>query len=1022
MAAARQKEWIKKSLLLPRTKFPMRANAVEREPAMYHQTVKDLYQWQSQQHARPTFTLHDGPPFANGSLHMGHFLNKVLKDIINRYHLLRGYRINYIPGWDCHGLPIEQKALSASDYRDGRSNPAEIRRLSRTLALGAMADQQKDFQRWGILADWDSSRSGVYTTMDATYEAKQYDILRKMVAKKMIYRGWKPVYWSPSSQTALAEAELEYRDDHVSIATYIAFPVSSWSNAFPFQESQHNVQKVSFVIWTTTPWTIPANMGLAIHPDIQYAIVRNDESQDAYVVALDLAQAFIDHMSVVTNNNKSFSIVCSDIEGQSLVESSCVHPLDSGRQVPVFPADHVTTDTGTGVVHIAPAHGQEDYVAYCSYVETQGESLEELRCLVNEQGQYTPSVGFPNLVGQSVLGQGNRLVLEHLRQTLNLLSVNENHVHRYPYDWRTKEPVILRATHQWFATLTKVHAACQDTIAGKDVRMIPESARKRLEATLRSRNEWCISRQRVWGLPIPAFVHRETGEVLMDDLVMARVQELIAEHGSSDCWWSLSVQELLPPVYQHQASMYEKGKDTLDVWFDSGSSWYCTFDHPSDTDNDDRSSGKKVYLEGSDQHRGWFQSSLILSMIMTGHAPYSTLITHGFVLDEDSRKMSKSIGNTLLPKDFIEPLTISSPKLNQKGKGKKVKTTTRPGYGVDVLRYWVAANNYTSDVNISAAGIEKVSEQLRKVRNTARFLLGNLHDFNDVVTLASGRTNELPILEQYMLHQLFLLQRDVTSAYDEFAFRKAQHALSNFISNDLSGLYMETCKDRLYCDAPDSPRRRASQTVLAVALDFITHSIAPVVCFTAEEIFQYRQALAGGKDHESHSSVFQSEWMSAPESWHQPHLAEHVTCVRHVRMEFNRLVEIVREKNKIGSQLETFVTIRLPLEDTPWTTFVERLVVDGSLAELLLSSCVTVVRERRLDEEQPPEDDNEVLVEKDIQIAGQENMTIGLQVSRARGHKCPRCWKYCPDVRAQESNFCSRCAEVCGITNLDDIC
>ncbi|ETV79544.1 isoleucine-tRNA ligase, variant 1 [Aphanomyces astaci] len=854
---------VRKTLNLPKTDFPMRANATVREPQLHARTVTELYATQEKQRkgVAPTFFLHDGPPFANGSLHTGHFLNRVLKDIINRYKLQRGYHVHYVPGWDCHGLPIEIKALEKLKLPRDKLDPIDIRKHSRALALDAVESQKKDLMRWGVLADWSGGKGTRYLTMDPDYEVRQYDVFKSMVKDGLIVQGYKPVYWSPSSGTALAESELEYQDDHVSSSAYVRFPVKSASAAlaaFP---------NIAAVIWTTTPWTIPANRGLCVRSDLEYAIVEVAPGQ------LDLvAVALVDEYKATLNQPVQ---AVATVWGADLVGSIFSHPLN-GQDSIVLLGDHVTTDAGTGVVHTAPAHGQEDYFAWMAH-HAQHHSDNTITCLVDEKGCYTAEAG-ADLAGLFVQTQGTAKVLEQLAQSGALVSVSEI-THRFPYDWRTKKPILLRATKQWFAKLDSLHALGHQAL--DSVNMHPKASRRRLEATLSSRSEWCISRQRAWGVPIPVFYDKDTLEPLLNDTTISHVQKVMLERGGTDAWWTQPLATLLAPGFD--PAQYVKGTDTLDVWFDSGSSWYAVL--PKDTVAD-------VYLEGSDQHRGWFQSSLLTSLAVQRTAPYKNVITHGFILDERGQKMSKSLGNVLVPHDIIE----GHPK-------KKI-----PAYGVDTLRYWVASTDYTSQVGIGPSTMVKISDHVRKVRNTARFLLANLNDFDPRVDAVAY--DDMTSLDQYMLHLLHELQAQITDGYETFAFNKVQQALAHFIATDLSAFYMEACKDRLYCEAPTDPFRRSAQTVLDAALQTITTAIAPVVCHTAEDIRLHRLAqFTNAMVNDVPGSVFLDGWFSPKPEWHNAEVVATWEVLRSLRLQVNRTVEQLREQGAIKTTMECNIDV-----------------------------------------------------------------------------------------------------------------
>lgn len=931
---------------------------------------------------------------------------------------MRGHRIQYVPGWDCHGLPIEIKALAQlqSDSARAELSPSQVRKLSRELARSAIAEQKQDFERWGVLADWSGSPGAHYETMAPAYEAKQYDVLKRMVADGLIFRGFKPVYWSPSSQTALAESELEYQDNHVSHAAYVRFALRKalLPEAKALLDKYENAGGVAAVIWTTTPWTIPANMALCVNAHVEYSVVLQRSTGAHFLIASELVAAFAKTLANAVSNLQDFEelVVLETVLGQVLQGSLFTHPLVNRESV-MLVGDHVTTDAGTGIVHTAPGHGQDDYFAWMAHHNGSMQSAPVILCPIDGKGLFTSDAG-ADLEGLNILAEGNKAVLGLLESSGNLLSVNK-FKHRYPYDWRTKQPVILRATAQWFAKLDELHEVGKKVLA-EQVEMFPKSSRRRLEATLSSRSEWCISRQRAWGLPIPVFYHKLTGESLINEDTIAHLQALVLQYDAgdgrqgSDCWWDLSVQELLPPAYASRASEFEKGTDTLDVWFDSGSSWHAVFEG----NNKGEPTRADVYLEGSDQHRGWFQSSLLTSVAMQQCAPYKHVITHGFTLDERGSKMSKSLGNTLIPHDFIEGSTMEVPN----GKGKKPKQVKVPAYGADVLRYWVATTDYSGDVSVGPTVIGKVSDALRKVRNTARFLLANLNDFDP--SKHAVAYEKLTSVDQYMLHVLFELKQSVTEGYDAYAFNRVQHAVSHFISTDLSAFYMEASKDRLYCDAQDGSSRRSAQTVLWLTLQALSRAVAPVVCHTAEDIRLHFESQVHKIELEAvEGSIFTDKdaWLPSAPEWENVALARDWEAVRQLRFEVNRVVERMRAANQVGSQLEcnVFVVTADPR--------VERLLVhllpSQALENVLLCSGAQVVASER----EIPDQLLAKSLSADVHLArgNDDKLELKLVVTPAAGHKCPRCWKYAPEVDAAETTLCLRCVGATSLASVADL-
>lgn len=840
----------KDTVNLPKTKFDMRANSVKREPELQKFWAdQKIYDRVSQENPGELFILHDGPPYANGQLHIGHALNKILKDIINRYQILQGRKVRYVPGWDCHGLPIELKVLQDMKQADRQKlTPLALRLRAKQFAEQTMAQQRESFKRYGVWGDWDNP----YLTLKPEYEAAQIAVFGEMVLKGYIYRGKKPVHWSPSSKTALAEAELEYPEGHTSRSLYVAFQMTKLSDTVksvlkPF------MPHLMPVIWTTTPWTIPANLAIAVNPELKYAVVKTSATTDKFfLVAFDLveklSQTFGEELTVVAT-----------VTGKDLENCTYKHPLFDRESPVVIGGDYITADSGTGLVHTAPGHGQEDFIVGARY------GLPILSP-VDEDGNFTAEAG--PFAGKNVLGDGNGAVVDALTEAGALIK-EEKYAHSYPYDWRTKKPTIFRATEQWFASVEGFRDAALKAIA--EVNWIPAQGEKRITAMVSDRSDWCISRQRAWGVPIPVFYDEETNEPLLNAETIAHVQQIIAASGS-DAWWELSETELLPESYRNNGHKYRKGTDTMDVWFDSGSSWAAVarqreeLRYPVD-----------MYLEGSDQHRGWFQSSLLTSVATTGHAPYKTVLTHGFVLDEQGRKMSKSLGNVVDPAVVIKE------------------------YGADVLRLWVSSVDYSSDVPLGQNMLKQLADVYRKIRNTARFLLGNLHDFDPV---KDGIPYEkLPELDRYMLHRMTEVFSEVKDAFDKYQFFRFFQMIQNFCVVDLSNFYLDIAKDRLYISAPDSFRRRSCQTVMAIALENLARAIAPVLCHLGEDIWQFIPYPTAYK------SVFEAGWVKLEPEWCNPELGKSWESLRQLRGEVNKVLEQARNEKAIGSSLEAKVLV-----------------------------------------------------------------------------------------------------------------
>ena len=867
----------KDTLNLLQTPFNMRANAKVREPEIQaFWAERKLYERLSQENPGETFTLHDGPPYANGALHVGHALNKILKDIINKTALLQGKKARFVPGWDCHGLPIELKVLQGlSSSERAELTPVSLRQKAHAYALEQVDGQKAGFRRWGIWADWDQP----YLTLQTSYEAAQIGVFGAMVLAGHIYRGLKPVHWSPSSRTALAEAELEYPDGHTSPSLYVAFPAvalpetlaQQLSDAGLSPEAATGAGGLAVAIWTTTPWTLPANLAVSVNERLDYAIcavaARGETPLPAashLVVAAELRE----------NLESSLGLALTPIlsvKGAALEGISYRHPLLERTSPVVIGGDYITTEAGTGLVHTAPGHGVDDFNTGKKY------GLPVL-CPVDAAGTLTSEAG--PFAGTNVLKDANPTIIAALEGT-GLLLKQERYEHRYPYDWRTKKPTIFRATEQWFASVEGFRAAALEAIAA--VEWLPASGRNRIEAMVSERGDWCISRQRTWGVPIPVFYHRDTGEVLLNEATLSHIQALIAEHGA-DVWWQRDEAGLLPEPYAADAAQWCKGTDTMDVWFDSGSSWAGVLgglaaaegrpglQYPAD-----------LYLEGSDQHRGWFQSSLLTSVAVNGHAPYKRVLTHGFTLDEKGRKMSKSLGNVVDPAVLVEG-----------GKNEKQE----PAYGADVLRLWVSSVDYSADVPLGPGIVKQLADVYRKVRNTARYLLGNLPDFDPRPQAEGGYAiaiEELPLLDRWMLQRTAALIDGVQADFESYEFYRFFQALQNFCVVDLSNVYLDIAKDRLYVSAAGSLRRRSCQTVLALVVERLAGLIAPVLCHMAEDIWQnlpYPVAEA---------SVFERGWPTVPASWRDTSLEAPVGEILALRAQVNRQLEACRKQGGKGA-------------------------------------------------------------------------------------------------------------------------
>jgi len=945
----------KDTLNLLQTAFGMRANAKVREPELQALWAElDLYERLSQDNPGPVFTLHDGPPYANGALHVGHALNKILKDIINKTALLQGKRARFVPGWDCHGLPIELKVLQGLKAEERASlTPLALREKAHAYALEQVELQKAGFERWGIWADWDQP----YLTLHKSYEAAQIGVFGQMVLAGHIYRGLKPVHWSPSSRTALAEAELEYPDGHVSPSVYAAFPVVELPAALASQLGDA-ARDLAVAIWTTTPWTLPANLAVSVNATLDYCVCATGQGRHL-LVAAELRSSLESTLGMTLT--PVLQVKGCDLEG--IVYR---HPLLERTSEVVIGGDYITTESGTGLVHTAPGHGVDDFNTGRKY------NLKVL-CPVDEAGNLTAEAG--PFAGLNVLKDANGAIITALREVGALLA-EAPYEHRYPYDWRTKKPTIFRATEQWFASVEGFRDAALQSIAA--VEWLPASGRNRIEAMVRERGDWCISRQRTWGVPIPVFYHRTTGEVLLNAATLSHIQQLFAEHGS-DVWWQRDEAALLPAPYAAEAEQWRKGTDTMDVWFDSGSSWAGVvkergLNYPAD-----------LYLEGSDQHRGWFQSSLLTSVAVNGHAPYKRVLTHGFTLDEKGRKMSKSLGNVVDPAVLVEG-----------GKNEKQD----PPYGADVLRLWVSSVDYSADVPLGPGIVKQLADVYRKVRNTARYLLGNLHDF--VPERDAVPYEQLPLLDQWMLQRTAALINSVTGDFERYEFYRFFQALQNFCVVDLSNVYLDIAKDRLYVSGADDVRRRSCQTVLQLVLERLAGLIAPVLCHMAEDIWQNLPYVVVER------SVFERGWPSAPEAWRRPELEPPMNQILELRALVNRQLESCRAGGSLGASLEAQVQLELG--------------VDAAAAG---SSDALQAALDWLQSSAHPATDNlaDWLLVSHLQIGGafagevlSEAVEAGVRVrvAKASGSKCERCWHYEGDIGSSSAHpsLCGRCVAV----------
>ena len=785
-------------MLLPKTTFPQKIQGEKRvklDNAIVNSTsFQSEYARQMSEKEKPLWILHDGPPYANGPVHMGHAVNKILKDITNRWKVSSGYRCHYVPGWDCHGLPIELKALSKARSRN--KDPLSVRALSRNFAIQAVEEQKSQFVSWGVMADWTKP----YLTMDSHFVKAQLKLFYKLYNNGCIYQRFMPVYWSPSSQSALAESELEYNSNHVSTAIYIRFPVVTATIPSEWPSSSD----LYFLSWTTTPWSIAANRAIAFSADADYVIVQDPKGKKNYIVAFDLLSKNDELVDIFGSNPK----IMQRFKAETMANLRYTHPLKSNTEMKIYAGSHVTLTAGTGLVHTAPAHGQEDYLL----------GLEhdlDLSCPVNEVGKYDSSVIHPKLEGLDVLGRGNDVILQLLHENNHILKQSK-FMHSYPYDWRTKKPVILRGSRQWFMDTKSLQIKALEAIKN-NIEVNPMS-KSGFETILRARPYWCISRQRVWGVPIPVFYNQDE-QVVVNENVIDKLCDLVDEHDNIDFWWkwddSTLGEKLKIPEHQNVI----KGKDILDVWFDSGVTWNAVL--PSLGSNEDGNAIQKadLYLEGLDQFSGWFYSSLLTSLGSQEQAAYKKIFVHGFTLDENGRKMSKSLGNVIAPSSI---------------------TSGKNSYGVDVLRYWVAAHASSStSVPVSDKILKMSSEDVDRTRNVLRYIISNLND-DELVLL---QLKELKMVDQYVLHLLSDFCQTLAHYYDAMAYNKVCQSVQHFIANDLSAFFFTIIKDRLYCEPRDSLARKSALTTLFWIGKYLSVYLKPILPILSYEVMQHCNIL-----------------------------------------------------------------------------------------------------------------------------------------------------------------------------------
>ncbi|MCW5699741.1 MAG: isoleucine--tRNA ligase [Rhodospirillales bacterium] len=936
----------KSTVFLPRTAFPMKAGLPKREPEILDRWEKlDLYHRQRDAaHGREKFILHDGPPYANGHLHIGHALNKILKDVISRSQQMLGKDANYVPGWDCHGLPIEWKI--EEKYRAKGKNKDEVpiarfRRECREFASKWIDVQREEFKRLGVIGDWDRP----YSTMSHDAEAQIVRELGKFLMNGGLYKGSKPVLWSVVERTALADAEVEYHD-YRSTTIFVRFPVKTTGVSA--------LDGASVLIWTTTPWTIPGNRAVAYGDDVDYAVVHVTELGEPALARvgerLVVAESLISQVAAA--GGFTGHEVVARLKGRELAGTICRHPLHAQGydfDVPMLAADFVDVETGSGFVHIAPGHGADDW-------ELGVKNGVPVPDTVGPDGAFFDSV--PLFAGCWVLtedgktGNANGAVVEALREAGALLATCPL-VHSYPHSWRSKAPLIFRNTPQWFISMETNQLRAAALTAIDNTRFVPASGQKRLRGMIETRPDWCVSRQRAWGVPITVFVNKSTGEPLRDESVFQRVVDAVEAEGA-DAWFTSPPERFLAPDYD--PADFDQVTDIIEVWFDSGSTHAFVLET-----RDDLQWPASLYLEGSDQHRGWFHSSLLESCGTRGRAPYDAVLTHGFVMAEDGQKMSKSLGNIVSPQDVMK------------------------AHGADILRLWVVGSDYSEDLRIGPEILKQHADIYRRLRNTLRFLLGNLNGFDSRERVSN---DQMPELERWVLHRVWELDRHLRGACDRLEFHALFAELHNFCAVDLSAFYFDVRKDSLYCDEMMSPRRRAVRTVLDILFDHLTAWLAPFICFTAEEAWLFRHP---GDDESVHLRLFPN----VPDDWRDDALADNWERLRDVRRVVTGALERKRADKTIGSSLQA---APIAYVDERWTGVLSAISL-ADLADVCITSAIDV---------QPLDATGAADLFSLSEVPG-----VAVQFTTATGEKCERCWKVLDDVGDSPTHpgVCRRCAD-----------
>ncbi|WP_241576107.1 isoleucine--tRNA ligase [Rosenbergiella collisarenosi] len=920
----------KSTLNLPETGFPMRGDLAKREPDMLKRWyADDLYATiRAAKKGKKTFILHDGPPYANGNIHIGHSVNKILKDIIVKSRGMAGYDAPYVPGWDCHGLPIEHKVEQMIGKPGEKVTAAEFRQACREYAAEQVEGQKKDFIRLGVLGDWDRP----YLTMDFKTEANIIRALAKIIGNGHLHKGAKPVQWCLDCRSALAEAEVEYYDKTSPSIDVMFNAVDAEAVAAKFGVPAEG-QAISLVIWTTTPWTLPSNRAISLNAEFTYQLI--EVKGQRIILAKDLVEA------VMTKIGAETWQVLGECQGEALEHQRFKHPF-LALDVPVLLGDHVTLEAGTGAVHTAPGHGPEDYVIGQKYgIETANP--------VGGDGCYLPGT-YPGLDGVNVF-KANPLVIDILREKGALLHLENLH-HSYPHCWRHKTPVIFRATPQWFISMDQKGLRAQSLKEIKGVQWIPDWGQARIESMVENRPDWCISRQRTWGVPMSLFIHKQTGAIHPETLsLMEKVAQRVEQDGIQ-AWWDLDSADLLGS----DADNYEKVPDTLDVWFDSGSTSCSVVDVRPEFNGH----SADIYLEGSDQHRGWFMSSLMISTAIKSTAPYRQVLTHGFTVDGQGRKMSKSIGNTVSPQDVMDKL------------------------GADILRLWVASTDYSGEMAVSDEILKRSADAYRRIRNTSRFLLANLNGFNPETDQVAPE--EMVVVDRWAVGRALAAQQDIIASYEKYDFHEVVQRLMHFCSVEMGSFYLDIIKDRQYTAKADGLARRSCQTALWHIVEALVRWMAPILSFTADEIWGH---LAGERE----KYVFTGEWYQGLFGLanDEPMNDEYWDQLLKVRSEVNKVIEQARSDKKIGGALEASITLYAETE------LAQRLQALGNeLRFVLLTSEAQVVESSAAPSEA---------------VQSEQLKGLRIMLGKAQGEKCPRCWHYSNDIGAnpEQAQICGRC-------------